>query len=199
MSVASLKGRDFLSMADFSPEEVRALLTLAANLKSGRLKPQCRKTLGLLFSKASTRTRVSFSSAIFQLGGHVLDLNVSVTQVNRGEPTKDTARILASYLDVLAIRTFEQTEIESDFQLKVFPNPTIQYLYLTSTGNETARLKYQIFQADGKLLYAGSTSLHPGEKLELAEVEQLAPGNYFLDARDATGAQQVLQFVKKSY
>lgn len=100
-------------MADFSPEEVQALLRLAADLKSGRLHPKCRKTLGLLFSKASTRTRVSFSSAIFQLGGQVLDLNVSATQVNRGEPTKDTARILASYLDVLAIRTFEQTEIET--------------------------------------------------------------------------------------
>ena len=100
-------------MADFSPEEVKALLTLAADLKTGRLQPQCRKTLGLLFSKASTRTRVSFSAAIFQLGGQVLDLNISVTQVNRGEPTKDTARILARYLDVLAIRTFEQTEIET--------------------------------------------------------------------------------------
>ena len=113
MSLASLAGRDFLSMADVSPEDVKALLTLAADLKTGRLKPQCRKTLGLLFSKASTRTRVSFSAAIFQLGGQVLDLNVSVTQVNRGEPTKDTARILARYLDVLAIRTFEQAEIET--------------------------------------------------------------------------------------
>lgn len=113
MSVASLAGRDFLSMADFSPAEVHALLTLAADLKAGRLKPECRKTLGLLFSKASTRTRVSFSSAIFQLGGQVLDLNVSVTQVNRGEPTKDTARILAGYLDILAIRTFEQAEVET--------------------------------------------------------------------------------------
>ena len=113
MSVASLIGRDFLSMADLSPEEVRALLTLAADLKSGKKTAQCHKTLGLLFSKASTRTRVSFSAAIFQLGGQVLDLNVSVTQVNRGEPTKDTARILARYLDVVAIRTYEQTEVKT--------------------------------------------------------------------------------------
>lgn len=113
MNVASLAGRDFLSMADLTAEEVSALLTLAAKLKSGQLTPQCQKTLGLLFSKASTRTRVSFSAAIFQLGGQVLDLNVSVTQVNRGEPTKDTARILARYLDVVAIRTYEQAEVET--------------------------------------------------------------------------------------
>ncbi|NET10791.1 MAG: ornithine carbamoyltransferase, partial [Symploca sp. SIO2B6] len=84
-----------------------------AQLKAGAIIPHCPKTLGLLFSKASTRTRVSFSSAIFQLGGQVLDLNVSVTQVNRGEPTKDTARILARYLDIVAIRTYAQAEVET--------------------------------------------------------------------------------------
>jgi len=113
MNVASLIGRDFLSMTDLSADELSSVLELAAALKKGQVNLRCAKTLGLLFSKASTRTRVSFSTAIFQLGGQVLDLNVSVTQVNRGEPTKDTARILAGYLDVVAIRTFEQAEVQT--------------------------------------------------------------------------------------
>jgi ornithine carbamoyltransferase len=113
MSIASLHGRDLLSMADLSSDEVRSLLDLAANLKSGQVKPRCEKVLGLLFQKASTRTRVSFSVAMYQLGGQVLDLNASVTQVSRGEPTIDTARVLDRYLDVVAIRTFEQKEIET--------------------------------------------------------------------------------------
>lgn len=114
MSIASLKGRDLLSMADLSPEEVRSLLELAAAMKAGKIHPRCPdRVLGLLFTKASTRTRVSFSVAMFQLGGQVLDLNASVTQVGRGEPAIDTARVLDRYLDVLAIRTFEQQELET--------------------------------------------------------------------------------------
>lgn len=113
MSVASLLGRDLLSMADLSADEVHGLLSLAIDLKAGKVNPQCRKVLGLLFQKASTRTRVSFSVAMFQLGGQVLDLNASTTQVGRGEPTIDTARVLDRYLDVVAIRTFEQQELET--------------------------------------------------------------------------------------
>jgi ornithine carbamoyltransferase len=114
MSVASLNGRDLLSMADLTSEEVLALLQLAADMKADKVNLRCQnKVLGLLFSKASTRTRVSFSVAMCQLGGQVLDLNASVTQVGRGEPTVDTARVLDRYLDVLAIRTFEQQELET--------------------------------------------------------------------------------------
>lgn len=113
MSVESLRGRDLLSLADLSANEIVALLELAAQLKAKQVNPRCTKTLGLLFQKASTRTRVSFSVAIYQLGGQVLDLNASVTQVSRGEPTIDTARVLDRYLDIVAIRTFAQTEIET--------------------------------------------------------------------------------------
>ncbi|MGF1516028.1 MAG: ornithine carbamoyltransferase [Elainellaceae cyanobacterium] len=113
MTVPSLAGRDFLSMADLSRDEVMQLLDLAVQLKAGEVRPQCRKILGLLFSKASTRTRVSFSAAMYQLGGQVLDLNTNVTQVNRGEPTQDTARVLDRYLDALAIRTYAQSELET--------------------------------------------------------------------------------------
>ncbi|MEO0406208.1 MAG: ornithine carbamoyltransferase [Cyanobacteria bacterium P01_A01_bin.135] len=113
MTVESLAGRDFLSMTDLSAAEMAGLLSLAAQLKAGEIRPHCPKILGLLFSKASTRTRVSFSAAMYQIGGQVLDLNANVTQVGRGEPPRDTARVLDRYLDVLAIRTYEQSEIET--------------------------------------------------------------------------------------
>ena len=111
--MAALKGRDLLSLADLSAQEVQELLQLAAQLKSGELSLRCNKVLGLLFYKASTRTRVSFSVAMYQLGGQVIDLNPDVTQVSRGEPVADTARVLDRYLDILAIRTFEQQQLET--------------------------------------------------------------------------------------
>ena len=108
-----LQGRDLLSIADLVPQELRDLLDLALKLKSGAVQPKSNKILGLLFSKASTRTRVSFSVAMYQLGGQVIDLNPNVTQVGRGEPLKDTARVLDRYLDVVAIRTFAQEDLDT--------------------------------------------------------------------------------------
>jgi ornithine carbamoyltransferase len=112
MTMGALQGKDLLTLTDLTADQLRDLLVLAADLKAGKLKPQTRQTLGLLFSKASTRTRVSFSAAMYQLGGNVLDLNPNVTQVGRGEPIADTARVLSRYLDVLAIRTFDQADLE---------------------------------------------------------------------------------------
>jgi ornithine carbamoyltransferase len=118
----SLKGRDFLSLADLNQEELQFLLQVASQLKTGTLTPKCpNKVLGLVFSKASTRTRVSFSVAMYQLGGQVLDLNAGVTQVGRGEPPADTARVLDRYLDILAIRTFAQAEVEEFAQYAKIP------------------------------------------------------------------------------
>ncbi len=111
--MTALSQRDLLSVADLSAVEVEELLQMATQLKSQQLKLQCNKVLGLLFSKASTRTRVSFTVAMYQLGGQVIDLNPNVTQVSRGEPIKDTARVLDRYLDILAIRTFEHLELET--------------------------------------------------------------------------------------
>ncbi|UKO97838.1 ornithine carbamoyltransferase [Nostoc sp. UHCC 0870] len=111
--MAALFGRDLLSLADLNSTELQELLQLATQLKSQQLQLRCNKVLGLLFSKASTRTRVSFTVAMYQLGGQVIDLNPNVTQVSRGEPIQDTARVLDRYLDILAIRTFEQQELET--------------------------------------------------------------------------------------
>jgi len=111
--MGALTGRDLLSLADLTPTELAELLQLAADLKAGKVTLHCPKILGLLFYKASTRTRVSFTAAMYQLGGQVLDLNPSVTQVSRGEPIADTARVLDRYLDILAIRTFHQADLET--------------------------------------------------------------------------------------
>jgi ornithine carbamoyltransferase len=111
--MSGLKGRDLLSMTDLSAEETLTLLQLAADLKQGKIKPLCRKNLGLLFYKASTRTRVSFFAAMSQIGGQTIDLNTGSMQIGRGEPLGDTARVLDRYLDVLAIRTFAQADVET--------------------------------------------------------------------------------------
>ena len=111
-SLTALSGRDFLSSADFSADETAALLELAAQLKSGQRRIDLgNRVLGLIFTKASTRTRVSFSVAMTRLGGQTVDLNPSVTQLGRGEPLQDTARVLSRYCDALAVRTFAQQEI----------------------------------------------------------------------------------------
>jgi ornithine carbamoyltransferase len=111
--MSGLKGRDLLSMTDLSADETLTLLQLAADLKQGKIKPMCRKSLGLLFYKASTRTRVSFFAAMSQIGGQVIDLNTGSMQIGRGEPLADTARVLDRYLDVLAIRTFAHADVET--------------------------------------------------------------------------------------
>jgi len=108
-----LKGRDLLSIADLNSEEIQELLNFAQQLKAGEATTKRELVLGLLFYKASTRTRVSFSVAMYQLGGQVIDLNPKQTQVGRGEPIEDTARVLARYLDVLAIRTFDHKDLET--------------------------------------------------------------------------------------
>jgi ornithine carbamoyltransferase len=112
-ALAELRGSNLLSSADLSGEQTLALLELAADLKAGRTRIDLGgKTLGLIFSKSSTRTRVSFTVAMARLGGQTLDLNPQVTQVGRGEPVADTARVLSRYVDALAIRTFAQSELE---------------------------------------------------------------------------------------
>ena len=111
-SLAGLSGSDFLSSADVTAEQTQALLELAADLKAGRTRVDLSgKVLGLIFSKASTRTRVSFSVAMARLGGQTIDLNPQVSQVGRGEPVADTARVLSRYVDALSIRTFAQEEL----------------------------------------------------------------------------------------
>jgi ornithine carbamoyltransferase len=110
--LAALKGRDLLSSADLDGPQTFALLELARQLKGGERRIDLAgRVLGLIFSKASTRTRVSFIVAMARLGGQTIDLNPAVTQVGRGEPIADTARVLSRYCDALAIRTFAHDDL----------------------------------------------------------------------------------------
>ena len=96
-----------------STEEVFHILEIAKNFKNNDLKIESiNKVLGLVFDKSSTRTRVSFQVAMSRLGGSTIDLNPNTSQIGRGEPIKDTARVLSRYCDVLAIRTFNQSDLE---------------------------------------------------------------------------------------
>ena len=106
--------RDYLVFPDLSKSEVQSLFNLAAKMKSAeyRDQPLAGKTLGMIFAKSSTRTRVSFEVGATQLGGHALFLSSRDIQLGRGEPIKDTARVLSRYLDILMIRTFEHREAE---------------------------------------------------------------------------------------
>ena len=111
-ALTALSGRDYLSSADCSADETHGLIDLAHQLKCGDRRIELgNRVLGLIFSKASTRTRVSFQVAMARLGGQTVDLHPGVTQLGRGEPLQDTARVLSRYCDVLAVRTFAQQEI----------------------------------------------------------------------------------------
>lgn len=109
--------KHLLKLLDCSKEEILEILNLADQLKYENkhgiqhhlLKG---KTLGMIFEKASTRTRVSFEVGMYQLGGHPLFLSGHEMQIGRGEPVEDTARVLSRYLDGIMIRTFEQEEVE---------------------------------------------------------------------------------------
>ncbi len=108
-----LASKNFLSSLDTSSEEIFHILEIAKNFKNKDLNVELKdKVLGLIFDKSSTRTRVSFQVAMSKLGGTTVDLNPSTSQIGRGEPIRDTARVLSRYCDVLAIRTFKQSDLE---------------------------------------------------------------------------------------
>ena len=112
-----MKNKHLLKLLDLSREEIYEILDLADQLKYDQkhgiphevLKG---KTLAMIFSKNSTRTRVSFEVGMFQLGGHALFLSDSVSQIGRGEPVQDTARVISRYCDGIMIRTYAQQEAE---------------------------------------------------------------------------------------
>jgi ornithine carbamoyltransferase len=111
LHASNLQGRDFLDFADFTRDELHQLLALSIDLKEKHKKglfyrPLAGKTLAMIFEKASTRTRVSFEVAMNQLGGQAMFLSGRDTQIGRGEPLSDTARVLSRYVDGIMIRTF---------------------------------------------------------------------------------------------
>ncbi|HVE78295.1 MAG TPA: ornithine carbamoyltransferase [Gemmatimonadaceae bacterium] len=115
--------RDFLAIPDFSRQELEKLFHLAEGMRRGSYdrKPLAGKTLAMIFMKSSTRTRVSFEVGTYQLGGHALFLSPRDVQLGRGEPIKDTARVLSRYVDGIMIRTFAHAEIEELAQYATVP------------------------------------------------------------------------------
>ncbi|HZC30243.1 MAG TPA: hypothetical protein VE261_01915, partial [Gaiellaceae bacterium] len=114
MLSVSLAGRDLLRVSDLVPAEAEAILDLAVELRENPKQPLLSgATLGLYFAKHSTRTRVSFSAGIAQLGGVAIPLTPEELQISRGESLPDTARALSRYLDALAVRTHAHAELEA--------------------------------------------------------------------------------------
>ncbi|MBN1444975.1 MAG: ornithine carbamoyltransferase [Candidatus Omnitrophica bacterium] len=130
MKMSILK-RDFLGIKDFTVEEIYRIFNLAKQYKSDRKKGKFssvleNKTVGLLFNKPSTRTRVSFEVAISELGGRPLYMSGATTQISRGETIRDTSDVLSRYLSGLVIRTYKQEDVE-EFA-KSFSHPVINAL-----------------------------------------------------------------------
>jgi ornithine carbamoyltransferase len=113
MGIAMPDRRHFLAIPDFDTDGLYGILDLAGRLKSGaeKGKPLAGKTLGMIFQKSSTRTRVSFEVGMFQLGGHALFLSSRDIQLGRGEPLRDTARVMSRYVDGIMIRTFDHNDV----------------------------------------------------------------------------------------
>ncbi len=120
--LSNLRKSNFISSSDLTHDQIISLFELSKQLKFGNRRIDLgNRVLGLIFKKASTRTRVSFQVAMARLGGQTVDLNPQLTQLGRGEPIKDTARVLSRYCDVLAIRTFSQGELEEYAQWSTIP------------------------------------------------------------------------------
>ncbi len=117
--MVKLKGRDFLTLQDFSPQELISILDYARQLKvrfyaGERIIPLLRgKTLAMIFQKPSTRTRISFEVAMYQLGGYALYLNWNDLQLRRGETIEDTARVLSRYVDGIMARVYDHEDLIS--------------------------------------------------------------------------------------
>jgi len=118
--------RHFLTLLDLSPDELRGLIQraieLKAILKSGKLhEPLKNRVMAMVFEKSSTRTRMSFEAGMAQLGGHPTFLSPRDTQLGRGEPIEDSARVLSRMVDIIMIRTFEHEKIERFAEYSIVP------------------------------------------------------------------------------
>ncbi len=116
VAALALSGRDFLTIHDFAPAEIGALLDLAVELKAAQKRGEAHrlleaKAVGMIFTKTSTRTRISFEVGIAQLGAQPLFLNAGDIQLRVGETMKDTGHVLSRYLDAIMIRTFAQADV----------------------------------------------------------------------------------------
>ncbi len=195
--------KHLLKMLDLSKEEIIEILNLADQLKyenkNGMEHHHLKgKTLGMIFQKSSTRTRVSFETGMYQLGGQALFLSNRDLQIGRGEPVQDTARVLSRYIDGIMIRTFEQKEVEDLAKYGSIPiiNGLTDFCHPCQVLADLMTIREFKGRFDGlKMCYIGdgnnmANSLIVGGLKVGMEVAVACPDNYQPDAR-------VLEFTKE--
>ena len=203
--------KDFLDLAQWSRTDLESLLTLAAELKATPEKFSqvlAGKSLAMIFKKSSTRTRVSFEVGMFQLGGQAIFMSSAQTQVGRGEPLKDTARVLSRYVDGIMIRTYEHADVETLARYATVPviNGLTDFLHpcqvLTDIFTIKERLGTDFSELFGlKVAYIGdgnnmanswiNAALHFGFDLKIACPAGYEPDSALLNRvnRKAAGGQ----------
>ena len=199
--------KHLLTLRDLTKEQLYELLDLADQLKKevkeGIFKPYLKnKTLGMIFTKSSTRTRVSFEVGMTQLGGYALYLNGNDMQLGRGEPIKDTARVLSRYLDGIMIRTFKQSDLEELAEYGSIPiiNGLTDYVHPCQVLADLQTIREHKGKLEGlKMCFIGagnymSNSLINGGILAGMEVAVACPKEYMPDAEIVAWAQESGRF-----
>ena len=199
--------KHLLTLRDLTKEQLYELLDLADQLKKevkeGIFKPYLKnKTLGMIFTKSSTRTRVSFEVGMTQLGGYALYLNGNDMQLGRGEPIKDTARVLSRYLDGIMIRTFKQSDLEELAEYGSIPiiNGLTDYVHPCQVLADLQTIREHKGKLEGlKMCFIGAgnnmaNSLINGGILAGMEVAVACPKEYMPDADIVAWAEESGRF-----
>ncbi len=203
--------RDYLTFLDLSATEVAALIDRAIELKSGKDASACPligRSIGLLFDKASTRTRISFQAGIYQLGAQAIYINAKEMQLGRGETIEDTARVLSRYLDAIVIRTFAHETIEKLAANSSFPviNGLTDLHHPCQALADIMTVKEKKGRLDGiKFTYIGdgnnvANSLIEAAKLTGLDLTLSCPEGYEPDdniLRDALSSGAAVRMIQK--
>jgi ornithine carbamoyltransferase len=197
-----LNGRDFLTLADYTQAEIYYLLEVADDIKRKKkngyvYEPLKGKTLGMIFEKSSTRTRISFEAGIYQLGGTGLFLNTNDLQLGRGEEVSDTAKILSGYLDGVMIRTYSQemvSELAENASIPVINGLTDLYHPCQVLADLQTIKEVKGFLENIKITYIGDGnnmvhSLMIGAAIMGMEIRVAAPAGYEPDKEVVTKAE----------
>ena len=210
VSPSPLAGRDCLTLAEFSPEDIRSILEEAAKLKALRkarvpFQPLRGRTLAMVFQKPSNRTRVSFEVGMYQLGGHALYINPDEIQLGKRETPSDTGQVLARYIDAIMLRTFDHKELEELAEAADVPviNGLSDAHHPCQALADLLTIKEEFGTLEGiKIAYVGDGNnvAHSlaiacsltGAKLTIAHPEGYAPEREVMELANSLGAAPAL-------